>query len=666
LKERASFWADCVRLYPSENLIGDWFSNHRNKIRIFVTMLKNAVIPKHVQSLLLRLGTVLLFMTIARIIFFVSNSHSFIEVTIIDFLGGIWMDAIAIGIWYMPFYLLSLLPFPFTSSRFYRIFLRGLFLLTTACVLGLNLMDVEYFKYTSKRSTSDIFDLITAGNDFNQLFTTFLTDFWWLIALYIGLLLLINNIYSFFSPPSTRTKPYPYIKRIAHFFIVGTFLFIVGRGGIGYRPADMLTASKLTRPENTALVNNTPLSIIKTIGKSALQPKKYYKTDSSKIYNPIHRGSRTHQIGDNLNVVVIILESFGNEWLGKVNGKPFTPFLDSLLDESLYFSNAFANGKKSIEAVPAIFAGIPSLMENPYISSPYGMNSIQSLPHLLKSQNYESAFYHGATNGSMKFDVFAAHAGFDHYFGRKEYDNDSHFDGTWGIMDEYFMPWAAQSMTEALEEPFLASLFTISSHHPYFVPEKYRQKLPAGSSPLAQSTAYADMSLKYFFNRAQEQPWYKNTVFVLCADHTPAGTSPYYTRRIGMYRIPIALYDPQGRLPKERNDELFNQIDITPTLLDIIGWENDVYTFGNSYFKNKRQPFVVNYISNTYHYLQGDYMINYIDDQVTGLYNYQKDSLMRHDSLSYYSDRAQSLKEKLQGFIQRYNHDLIYNTMKLK
>ncbi|MGM0478066.1 MAG: LTA synthase family protein [Bacteroidota bacterium] len=629
-------------------------------------MLKNAVIPKHVQSLLLRLLAVLFFMTIARLIFYGANASSFIEVTLADFLGGVWMDAIAIGIWYMPFYLLALLPFPFTVSRFYRIFLRTLYLITSVCVLGLNLMDVEYYKYTSKRSTADIFDLVSAGNDFNQLFTTFITDFWWLIALFIGFLIVINKCYSLFSFPSTTLKPYPYLKRIAHFFIVGTLLFIVGRGGIGYRPADMLTAAKITRPENTALVNNTPLSIIKTIGKTALLPKNYFETDSSKIYTPIHRGSGTHQTGEDLNIVVIVLESFGNEWLGKASGKPFTPFLDSLLGESLYFSNAFANGKKSIEAVPAIFAGIPSLMENPYISSPYGMNRIQALPHLLKSADYESAFYHGATNGSMKFDVFAAHAGFDKYFGRKEYDNDEHFDGTWGIMDEYFMPWTASSITQELEEPFLASLFTISSHHPYFVPEAYRDKLPKGSAPLAQATAYADMSLSRFFERAQKQPWYENTIFVLCADHTPAGTSSYYTRRIGMYRIPIAFYDPKGRIPKKEEKQLFNQIDITPTLLDMIGWKDDVYTFGNSWYERQQEPFVVNFISNTYHYLEGDYMLNYVDDEVTGLYNYKEDSLMRHDSLSFYPGRAETLRENLRGFIQRYNHDLIFNSMTIQ
>jgi len=361
------------------------------------------------------------------------------------------------------------------------------------------------------------------------------------------------------------------------------------------------------------------------------------------------------------------LESFGNEWLGKKTGKEFTPFLDSLLDQSLYFDNAFANGKKSIEAVPAIFAGIPSLLDNPYISSSYGTNSISALPQLLKEKGYTSAFYHGATNGSMKFDVFTAHLGFDQYFGRKEYDNESHTDATWGVLDEYFMPWTAKSITKELKEPFLAGLFTLSSHHPYFVPEEHRSNLPEGKHPMAKSIAYADMSLRMFFDEAKKQPWFQNTVFVICADHTPAGNTKRYNRRIGMYQIPIAFYDPQGQIEPEVNSRLFNHIDIMPSILDLTGYSKDAYTFGNSYFKNdKHIPFSINYIANSHMLFEADYILNFVEDEATGLYNFKNDTLMKYDSLSFYPKIERKMTQKLKGIIQRYNNDLIHNTMKIK
>ncbi|WP_205677777.1 LTA synthase family protein [Brumimicrobium salinarum] len=441
-------------------------------------------------------------------------------------------------------------------------------------------------------------------------------------------------------------------------------LFILGRGGLGYRPADMLTASQLTSPQNSSLVSNTPLSIIKTIGKASLVEANFFPDNSDKIYTPIHKGSQKHQLRENLNVMVIIMESFGNEWIGKKTGQPYTPFLDSLLDQSLYFENAFANGKKSIEAVPAIFASIPSLLDNPYISSPYGTNSIEALPKLLGEVGYSSAFYHGATNGSMKFDVFTAHLGFDQYIGRKEYNNEKHTDATWGVLDEYFMPWTAKSITKDLKEPFMAGLFTLSSHHPYFVPEEHRSVLPKGEHPMAQSIAYADMSLQLFFEAAKEEPWYDNTVFVICADHTPAGTSMRYMQRIGMYQIPIAFYDPQGELQAKTANQLFNHIDIMPTVLDLIGYNKPVYSFGNSYFSNN-EPFAVNYIENSHLFFKGDYMLNFVKDEATGLYNYKSDTLMYHDSLAYFPQLKDDMEQELKGIIQRYNHDLIHNTMRL-
>jgi phosphoglycerol transferase MdoB-like AlkP superfamily enzyme len=605
------------------------------------------------------MGITLLMLTLTRIIFFISNYQNFQSVSIFDFLAGIWMDCIAIGIWFIPFYALSLIPQPFRNSRFFNYFLKGIFHLTNSLMIAFNLLDVEYFKYTAKRSTSDLFTFVSAGKDLSQLIGTFLVDFWWLLVLLIILIWLSNYLYN--KTSQTKNDSPSYIHQTFVFIIAGFLLFVMGRGGFSFRPADMLTASQLTKPSNTALVLNTPLSIIKTIGKKSLSEVDYFE-DKDKLYDPIHKPSQEHMLAKDLNVMVVILESFGNEWLGKKMEGPYTPFLDSLIDESYYFSNAYANGKKSIEAVPAIFGSIPSLLDNPYISSHYGMNQIAPLPRLLKKEGYSTAFYHGATNGSMKFDVFASHSGFDKYFGRYEYNNEAHADDTWGILDEYFMPWTAQSITKELKEPFLASLFTISSHHPYFVPKEHRGHLPKSAHPMGQSIAYGDMSLKLFFEEAKKQPWYENTLFVICADHTPAGNELKYTQRIGMYQIPILFFSPNQKIPAQTNEQLFNQIDIMPTILDYIGYESQYYAFGNSVF-NKRKPFAINYISNTYHFLENDYMINFVGDETVGLYNYKEDELMYYDSLEYYKDKASKMEQRLKSIIQRYNYDLIHNEM---
>lgn len=625
------------------------------------------IIPLHVLQLLTRMGITLLMLTITRIIFYIANSSAFAGIGVYDFLLGVWVDCIAIGIWFIPFYGLSLLPHPFRYHRLKKMLLQLLFHITNAVLVGLNLLDVEYFKYTSKRSTADLFTIVGAGEDIAQLFTTFLMDFWWLIFLFVLIIYFSNFLYN-------RTHRFDSVyersfrfwgKDTIVFLVFGFLLFVMGRGGLSYRPADMLTIATLTSPDKLTLSLNTPLTIIKTMGKIGLKEKDYFDSEEAltTLFNPVRKPNSGHALPNSPNVVIIILESFGNEWLGKKMGGDFTPFLDSLIDESLYFSNGFANGKKSIEAMPAIFASIPTLMDNPYISSPYGMNRIQALPSLLKKKGYSSAFFHGATNGSMKFDEFANVAGFDHYFGRLEYNNEDHCDATWGVLDEYFNPWTAATITEELQEPFLAGLFTLSSHHPYYVPERHRKQLPSGNFPIAQSIAYGDMSLRKFFEVAKEQPWYNNTVFVLCADHTPAGHAPFYINRIGMYQIPILIFDPSKRIAPQENNAIFSHIDIMPTLLDLVGYQDSFYSFGKSFFADENERFTFNYINETYHLFKGDYLLNFQNDKAIEFFNFKLDSMAYSDSLKYHKPLVEKKGSLMKAIIQRYNNDMIKNQL---
>ena len=160
-------------------------------------------------------------------------------------------------------------------------------------------------------------------------------------------------------------------------------------------------------------------------------PEYYRQEEAESIYYPVHSFSRSSDEGEKPNVVLIIMESFSKEYSGYLNGNDgYMPFLDSLMQESLHFPNAFANAKKSLEALPAILASIPALMETPFVSSPYSANKINSLPRQLKNSGYHTSFFHGGINGTMGFDDFA----------RK---------------------------LNTFPRPFFTCLFSLSSHHPY-------------------------------------------------------------------------------------------------------------------------------------------------------------------------------------------------------
>jgi phosphoglycerol transferase MdoB-like AlkP superfamily enzyme len=621
------------------------------------------ILPDHVLILLKRFGIILMTMYFTRIVFLLSNLSAFQNLSFSDFIVAIWFDIITICLLFIPYYGLYLLPVPFRHTKAYKICFKLYFHITSALIIGLNLMDVEYFKYTSKRSTFDIWSMFGGGGDLGQLWGTFLQDFWFVIVLYILLIVLTEYLYRRIDRKAvTRLTGKTFYKtNIIWFFIMMPTLFVIGRGGFNLKPIGIIEATRYTEPENLAFVLPTAFTMIKTIDQGGLEPVRYMSDEEAlRYFDPIKTTQPQNILPDKTNVVIIMLESFGTEFVGAYNsGKGYTPFLDSIIGQSLTFDYSFANGKRSIEAVPAVIASMPTLMENAYISSPYGNNKINTLPNILKKHGYESAFFHGATNGSMSFDGFSRICGFDHYYGRYEYNNDDHYDKTWGILDEYFNPWSVRKMSK-MKEPFFSTIFTISSHHPYFIPKHMRSKVKRGPQEICASINYGDYSLKKFFEEAKKQSWFNNTLFVLLADHTPATTSKVYNQRTHIFRVPIAFYHPGGNLKAERSDRTFQQLDIMPTILDLLNIETDYYAFGNSYYSPKGGDALV-YMSGAYSHFKDGRMTMFSDNKARSLYNYTLKKVDLKDSLSYYKKESQSVEMKIKAMIQRYNHDLLQN-----
>ncbi|MFT5861178.1 MAG: phosphoglycerol transferase MdoB-like AlkP superfamily enzyme [Flavobacteriaceae bacterium] len=619
-------------------------------------------LPSHVISLLKRLGIALLLLQITRLIFFLYNQAAFHDLHFSDVFAGMWFDIITISLIYLPYAALFLAPLPHRDKKWYRIFFKATFHLLCAGMIALNLIDSAYYQYTLKRSTRDLIDAIFTGNDFNQLYATFLSENIVLIAIFIVLILITEFLY---RSTSFQTEA-PSAKRFYRsnvFWMVGfcSLLVLLGRGGIRPKPIGILDASNFTRTENTAIILNTPFTFLKTIAIDGLEEKNYFSRETElSLFNPIRKSQPANILPDNTNVVVIILESFGMEFVGAVSGeKSYTPFLDSLIDQSLYFPYAFANGKRSVEAVPAIIASMPSWMPDSYLSSPYADNNINTLPNLLKEKGYTSAFFHGATNGSMRFDSFATTAGFEHYFGRNEYPNDAHFDGTWAISDAYFNPWVAKKIA-TLPEPFCSVLFTTSSHHPYVIPNEFKKITEQGPQKICGSISYSDHALRLFFEEAKKQAWFDNTLFVFVADHSPASNTPLYTNRTHMYRIPLAFYHPSGLLLPEKNRLVAQQMDIFPTVLDLINAKCTYYSFGESLLQDHEGQGIA-YLQGSYYHFSGDYMLVFSSEKAQNLFNFTIGQVASPDSLAFYKNNVRTSERILKAMIQRYNRDLILN-----
>ena len=377
-------------------------------------------------------------------------------------------------------------------------------------------------------------------------------------------------------------------------------------------------------------------------------------------------------------MVVIILESFGQEFVGALNPqldggryKGVTPFLDSLIGVSTTYENSFANGRKSIDGMPSVLSSIPMFVE-PFFLTPASLNHLSGLARELNGEGYHTAFFHGAQNGSMGFEAFARSTGFGQYYGRTEFDADprfggeNEFDGTWAIWDEPFLQFYAKKMSE-MKQPFMTAVFTASSHAPYKVPERYAKQFPEeGGTPLHKCVRYSDMALRKFFETARRQPWYKNTIFVLTADHTSLSTHEEYQTPLGRFRVPIIFFDPSGDMKPGRRPGIAKQIDIMPTLLGYLGFQHPFVAFGNDL---THLPATLNYevayLNGVYVFAQGDYVLLFDGNQTTGVFDYKKDRLMVHNLKGRVPQQA-AMERLLKAIIQSYMQRMLTDQLTVK
>ena len=359
------------------------------------------------------------------------------------------------------------------------------------------------------------------------------------------------------------------------------------------------------------------------------------------------------------NVVVFILESFGKEYFGAFNKtledgkyKGYTPFLDSLVSKSLVFEYSYANGRASIDGMPSVLSGIPMFVE-PFFLTPASLNKLSSVGGELKKKGYYTAFFHGARDGSMGFQAYARSVGYSDYFGREEYNNDADFDGNWAIWDEEFLQFYADKIS-GFPEPFSVGIFTATSHHPFNIPERYKDVYPEGSLPIHKCIRYSDHALERFFEKASKEPWFNNTLFVLTADHTNATEHPEYQTEIGLFSVPIIFYTPNGDVQGYRSDVIAQQIDIMPTVLGYLGYDRPFVSFGCDLIHTPaEETYAVNYTNGTYQFLKGDYLLQFDGEKTKAVYRFKTDIFLKENLVGQVPEQ-ESMENELKAMIQQY------------
>ncbi|HWY99246.1 MAG TPA: LTA synthase family protein [Bacteroidia bacterium] len=628
-------------------------------------------IPLYCRTLIKRLLLLIIPYELCRVFYFVYNHHYFASVGSGKFIYylfiGLRFDVPAIIMTNLPFIILSLLPLGRIESVYRRSVLKTVFMVINSITVFMQFGDTVFLPFVYKRSTADIFKFLSLGSDSTDVMPSVLKDYWYVLIIWALMVLLIYILYTY----TERKKPFintkNYVATSVSYYIVLSSVFILGfRGGWQEKPLTLLDASYYAPVHDIPLVLNTPFSILKTFGEPPLKEHNFFTPETiDKIYSPLKmpKGGTFKKY----NVVTIILESFSKEYIGAINNRhrTNTPFLDSLISQSLTFDNAFSDGKKSIEGIPSVTAGLPSWMDEPYIISEYNKDTINTLANLLGKEGYRTAFFHGGANGTMGFDKYCKKAGFNYYYGRKEYNNDKDFD-VWGIWDEPYFQYFAKNL-DTLHQPFYAALFTISSHHPFNIPDKYKNKFPrvGQEMEILKCVRYSDMALKEFFRTASKMPWYDSTLFIFVADHAGPSEDAYYSNRVGMYELPIIFYMPNSNLNGISHTTI-QQIDIMPTILGYLNYPEPYFAFGNNAFDSTSDHFAINYINDVYQLCKKPYCLQMEGTRITALYNYQKDSMLTHNLVKEKPMTRDSMGTLLKAVVQTYNSDIIHNQMVIK
>lgn len=598
---------------------------------------------------------------LTRLVFYL-NLRSYFDGSVGDLLNtiliGFEFDAVTVAYLLGPFFVA--LPFlqPGWSSKLAKWFFLGML----GAMNFLNCSDAEFFKFTARRSTDDIFEFAFLSNDIFNIAPNLVSQFWYLLLAFLVIMLIAFRFMGLIlSSDFTKTKLW--LKALA---IIPTAIVLVvaARGGFHPIPLSIIDAGKISNPKLSAVALSTPFTIIKTIGKPEL--KRYeFPADETVEVNPIRKQNKTQFSGKlkQHNVVIIIVESLSTEYVESLNGlgKGYTPFIDSLCNKALVFENAFANGHRSIEGIAAISASIPTLMYEPYTTSRYAGNKINSLANLLKEKGYYASFMHGGNKNSMNFESFASQAGYDQFYDRDDYPfSDEHYDGVWGIPDHYMFNQCIQEFNE-FKKPFFSTIFTLSSHNPYTIPKEYQNKFPKGSLPIHESIGYADESLRQFFHNASQTEWYQNTLFVITADHTSLSEHPKFQSKLGSLRIPVIFFHPSDTLIFGRKSQAVQQVDIMPTVLDLLGHDKPFFSFGVNALDEHQEHIAVAFKHDQHQLYRKGFLICFDGENTNFVYDVAKDENLHQNVVD--SQDHQSNEEYLKGYLMTYSKALNENRM---
>ena len=565
----------------------------------------------------------------------------------LSFLYGLKMDTIVASmLLIIPLIILTFTPS--NLSRFSNFLLRSYFLI----VLGfLIYMENATFPFFTQYDVRPNFKFVEYLEYPVEVFNMLLADF----KLPLAIAFTMIAIFTWFFMKTTKESfikvlQSPLKQRVLWFLPLAILLFLGIRSSLGHRPANISDAMYSTNRILNEVTKNSLYSVgyaiyankkystkaIKLYGKMSIDEAKKrmnrrlgIKGDDLNASSTFSRLEKTHFASSKKkNLVIFLQESLGYQFVSQ----EITPELLKLKKESLWFNDAYSNGTRSVRGIAGTTAGFLAVPGKGVVKRTKSQNNFFTFAKLLKPLGYHSLFLYG---GEARFDNMRSWFlgnGFDEIIEGKDFKNPAYV-ATWGASDEDLVKKGNERFSELYKEgkPFSALMFSSSNHSPFDIPAGRIEEVRKGENCVENAVKYADYAIGKFFEEAKKLPYYKDTIFVVIADHNIRVYGDDIVP-VNMFHIP-ALIIGEGVKAKEYNS-LASQPDVLATALDYLGAEFNYPILGHSIFSDDKQNINLMQFNETYALRVNDIVAVVQPNQPAQTYEYVNEHLkpIKHNS----------------------------------
>lgn len=553
---------------------------------------------------------------------------------------GVWFDnVIACYVSALPLVVLSLLALLNINSKVVVKITSIYYIVLFGLIFALSVSDVPYFKYFFKHIDSSVFNwkeeggeaisMILQESSYYIYFVIFLT----VISLFGYLVLRISK--SLMRSESQNPTQKKYILWIPLTLIMYGACFLGIRGTVGRNPIKTSHSYFCNNSFLNQLGLNPAFYLIKDVLNKQRKQKSidnlvsqqqaietvrsYLGMDSSKYASPIARDVLTVGTPNKMNVVVVLMESMSMSYLDiKYNNQSITPYLNELKQKSYFFENFYSMGTHTNQGVWCTLSGLPSFFDENIMKGvqvPVGMG----IAPTLKEEGYKTIFFlpHEPQYDNMM--GFLKENSIDDVHSQENYPS-SEIVNIYGVSDDFLLDYAHSQFNEVAkeEQPFFATILTVSNHPPFIIPAEYKQR---GAKLEEQIVAYADDCIRKFMEKSASEEWFENTIFVFLGDHGEIVGKQTYDLPLSYHHIPLIIYSPSFGGKSQIFSNLGCQMDVFPTIMGLLNIPYLNNTLGIDLLRDNRR-----FVSFT-----SDQMMGCIDQNMFYIYSLNTEQQMLFD-----------------------------------